>query len=141
MVCQNIYISGILYRVLTSLTDRTYIDEDTTIQVFFSVSSAYNLFFNGSVHFEPWRRLCKSWAPSKCKIFLWLATKDKCWTSYNLIKRDLPYPEHCVLCDQETQTIQHILVECVFAREFWFRLLSFFDLQHHSPDNIESNFA
>ena len=27
-------------------------------------------FFHGSITFEPWRRVWRSWAPAKCKIFL-----------------------------------------------------------------------
>jgi hypothetical protein len=29
----------------------------------YSAKSAYRVFFNGSVTFEPWRRLWKCWAP------------------------------------------------------------------------------
>jgi hypothetical protein len=39
----------------------------------FSSKSAYRAFFAGSVSFEPWKRLWKYWAPSKCKTFIWLA--------------------------------------------------------------------
>ena len=60
----------------------------------------------------------KSWAPEKCKMFLWLAIKDKCWTADQLTKRGLPHPDKCLLCDQEEETIQHILTTCVFARQF-----------------------
>jgi hypothetical protein len=30
-------------------------------------------FFFGSVQFEPFDRIWKSWAPGKCKLFMWLA--------------------------------------------------------------------
>jgi hypothetical protein len=39
----------------------------------------------------------KSWAPEKCKMFLWLAIKDKCWTADQLTKRGLPHPDKCLL--------------------------------------------
>jgi hypothetical protein len=39
-----------------------------------------------------------------------------------LAKRGLDHPEKCPLCDQESESLDHILVSCVFAREFWFRL-------------------
>jgi hypothetical protein len=32
-------------------------------------------------------------------------------------------PERCPLRDQASETLDHILVSCVFAREFWFLLL------------------
>jgi len=38
----------------------------------------------GFITFEPWKRLWKSWAPPKCKFFLWLAIRNKCCTSDRL---------------------------------------------------------
>jgi hypothetical protein len=38
------------------------------------------------------------------------------------------HPETCPLCDQEEENIDHILVSCVFARQFWF---SFHQRVHH----------
>jgi len=29
----------------------------------------------------------------------------------------------CLLCDQEEESIQHILVSCVFSREIWTKIL------------------
>lgn len=50
----------------------------------FSTKSAYRSFFFGSITFEPWKRLWKSWAPGKCKTFLWLAIRNRCWTADRL---------------------------------------------------------
>ncbi|GJN20265.1 hypothetical protein PR202_gb07620 [Eleusine coracana subsp. coracana] len=74
----------------------------------YSTKSAYRAFYNGSITFEPWRRLWKSWPPPKCKIFLWLAIRNRCWTVDRLARRGLPYPEHCPLCDQEDEMVQHL---------------------------------
>ena len=46
----------------------------------------------------------------------------------------------CPLCDQEEETINHLLVECVFAREFWFLLLWQVGLQALSPQPTENSF-
>jgi hypothetical protein len=35
----------------------------------FSSKSCYKAFFMGSITFEPWKRLWKTWAPSKCNFF------------------------------------------------------------------------
>jgi hypothetical protein len=56
-------------------------------------------------------------------FFLWLVAHDRCWTTDRLARRNLPHPELCALCDQEEETINHLLSSCVFAREFWFILL------------------
>ncbi|XP_039855235.1 uncharacterized protein LOC120713315 [Panicum virgatum] len=61
----------------------------------FSSKSAYRAFFAGSVSFEPWKRLWKSWAPSKCKTFIWLAIRNRCWTADRLQKRGLSHPARC----------------------------------------------
>ena len=107
----------------------------------FSTRSAYRNFFIGSVTFEPWKRLWKSWAPSKCKTFVWLAIRNRCWTADRLQKRGLPHPEHCPLCDQADETVQHILCSCVFARQFWFAVLQPLELAHLMPSHRISSFA
>jgi hypothetical protein len=89
----------------------------------FSTRSAYRAFFVGAIHFEPWKQLWKGWAPNKCKIFIWLAIHNRCWTADRLQKRRLPHPAYCPLCDQEDEIAQHILTFCVFARQFWFSIL------------------
>ena len=91
--------------------------------------------------FESWRRIWKSWAPAKCKVFLWLAVQNRCWTADRLAKRNLRQPSLCPLCDQVEETIQHLLTSCVFAREFWFRILSPVGFQRCVPDNRDQDFA
>jgi len=88
----------------------------------FSTRSAYRSFFIGAIHFEPWKRLWKAWAPNKCKIFVWIVIHNRCWTADHLQRRGLPHPDHCPLCDQEDETAQHILTSCVYARQFWFSI-------------------
>ncbi|TVU05324.1 hypothetical protein EJB05_48482, partial [Eragrostis curvula] len=106
----------------------------------FTTKSAYNRFFMASVQFEPYRRLWKSWAPLKVKIFLWLAILNRCWTADRLARRGMQHPEHCPLCDQEEENIQHLLTTCVVAREVWFHVLRRVELQSLMPDQDELNF-
>jgi len=107
----------------------------------YSSKSAYRAYFQGSVTFEPWRRLWKTWAPNKCKVFLWLAIRNRCWTADRLEKRGLPHPEQCPLCDQEDETVQHLLVSCVVARQVWFKLLAPLNLGDCIPRQRERSFA
>ncbi|WVZ83279.1 hypothetical protein U9M48_030445, partial [Paspalum notatum var. saurae] len=104
----------------------------------FSSKSCYKAFFLGAITFEPWKRLWKSWAPPKCKVFLWLALRNKCWTTDCLAMRGLPHPSQCVLCDQEEETVQHILTSCVFARQFWHHLLAALGMSSFAPSNWKS---
>ena len=64
------------------------------------------LWFN---HFHPGSEW-KSWALSKCKVFIWLAIKNKCWTADRLARSRLSHPANCVLWYQKDETVQHILV-------------------------------
>lgn len=72
------------FRLWDCLVDITLNDQDDnhvwTLDASgcYSSKSAYRGYFNGSVTFEPWHRLWKSWAPTKWKFFLWLAIHNRC---------------------------------------------------------------
>jgi hypothetical protein len=89
----------------------------------YSVKSAYEVLLQGSSVFEAHDRVWKAWAPPKCVFFIWMAINNRCWTADRLAKRNLSHPILCVLCDQDMETINHLLVGCVFARQFWYVLL------------------
>ena len=52
----------------------------------YSSKSAYEAFFIGTIRFAPWKRIWKSWAPLKCKFFIWLVLNNRCWTTDRLAK-------------------------------------------------------
>jgi len=136
-----------LFQLTDILSDFVLTQEDDTHIWRFDASgqytakSAYLAFFNGATTFEPWRRIWKTWAPAKCKIFLWLAVRNRCWTADRLARRNLPHPERCLFCDQEAEDIQHILTTCVFTSDFWFRVLSSFGWQLCVPSRHEFSFS
>jgi len=99
----------------------------------YSAKSAYEGFFLGAITFEPWERIWTTWAPPKCRFFMWLAPHKKCWTADRLLRRGLPSEPLCPFCDQEDENIDHLLVTCVFAREFWFFLLKQDNLHALTP--------
>lgn len=80
----------------------------------YSSSSAYDRYFVGAIRFEPANRIWHSWAAWRCKYFMWLATLNCCWTSDRLARRGLDHSDNCPLCDQESESIQHLLISCVF---------------------------
>jgi hypothetical protein len=104
----------------------------------YSAKSAYEALFFGSTFFEPAERIWRTWAPGKCRFFMWLVEHNRCWTADRLAKRGLPHPEHCPLCDQQEETIKHLLVSCVFSRQFWFELLRAVGLHGLAPQQDES---
>jgi hypothetical protein len=99
----------------------------------YTSKSAYNAFFLGSVKFAPWKRIWKTRTPLRWKFFIWLAIKNRCWTTDHLAKHGLPHHCLCLICDQDVENIQHILVSCVFSREVWTKIFMCVGLQAFAP--------
>jgi hypothetical protein len=95
----------------------------------YSTKAVYESLFIGSTLFKPYERIRQSWASPKCKFFLWLAALQRRWTADWLKKQGLVHRDRCPLYEQEPKTIDHLLADCVFTRQFWFR----FNLQDLTP--------
>ncbi|WVZ92778.1 hypothetical protein U9M48_038818, partial [Paspalum notatum var. saurae] len=67
------------------------------------------------------------------KFFLWLASQNRCWTADRLARRGLPHPACCVLCDQGEETVEHLLVSCVFVWQVWSAVLDRVGLRAVAP--------
>ena len=106
----------------------------------YSAKSTYDALFQGATFFGPAHRIWKSWAPPKCRFFMWLVAHNRCCTAGRLARRGLPHPARCPLCDQEEENIQHLLVGCVFTRQFWFSLLRRFGLSPLAPQPQDVSF-
>jgi hypothetical protein len=104
------------------------------------IASSYGSLFLGATLFKPYERIWKSWAPPKCWLFLWLTAHKRCWTSDHLTKCGLPHPDKCPMCDQEDETIDHLLVACMFARQFWYHMLRQVGLHSFAPEPTDSIF-
>lgn len=99
----------------------------------FSVRSAYASRFIGREHDLGASFTWHSRAPLRCKFFSWLILKDRVWTSDRLARHGLPHQETCPLCSQEQESIDHLLIACVFARSVWFEVLSALGQEDRSP--------
>jgi hypothetical protein len=55
---------------------------------FFS-TTVYIAMFQGFVSFQLAERVWKTWAPSKCKFFIWLVEHNRCWTMDKLARRGM----------------------------------------------------
>jgi hypothetical protein len=58
----------------------------------YSAKSCYLSMFHGSVAMESALHVCKSRTLAKCRFFLWLALRDRCWTADRLERCGLPRP-------------------------------------------------
>jgi hypothetical protein len=82
----------------------------------YSSKSTYEATFHvGSVLFDSWERVWKTWAPPKCSFFMWMVSHNRCRTADRLARRNLPHHDLCLICDYEEETINNLLVHCVFA--------------------------
>ena len=71
---------------------------------------------------------------------MWLVAHNRCWTADRLAKRGLAHLEKFPLCDQEGETINHLLLSCVFARQIWFEILQGLGLQVLAPQLEDPSF-
>jgi hypothetical protein len=104
----------------------------------YSAKSCYLATFHGSIKFSPWKLIWKTWAPPRIRFFLWQALKNRCWTADRLQRRHLPHPPRCVLCDQEQETMHHLLITCPFSRQVWHDALSSLQMTCQPPNHEAS---
>jgi hypothetical protein len=85
----------------------------------YSSKSCYHGTFRESGVMEGALQVWKSCAPAKCRFFLWLVLRDRCWTADRLERHGLPRPLACPFYDQAQESITHLLLGCVLARSVW----------------------
>jgi hypothetical protein len=53
------------------------------------------------------------------KLFLWLSVRRRHWTADRRLRHGLDTHTTCPLCDQEPETLDHLVVTCSFSRQLW----------------------
>jgi hypothetical protein len=89
----------------------------------YSSKSAYQAMLAGESSVVGVKELWKAKASNKCRFFIWSALLDRCWTTQRLLRHGLRSEDTCLLCSQDSETVDHLLCQCVFSRKFWFKLL------------------
>ena len=82
----------------------------------YTAKSAHKMLHAGSVSFPGSSLIWRTWAPMKVKIFLWLAFRRRHWTADRRIRHNQEANEMCLLCDQEPETIDHIILFFVLSQ-------------------------
>jgi hypothetical protein len=72
----------------------------------YSSKSAYDRFITGSIDFESVERIWETWAPKRCKIFIWLASHNKCWTTDRFARRGMTNTYSVLLQTESTRPKQ-----------------------------------
>jgi hypothetical protein len=96
----------------------------------YSSRSSYNALLLGQVVVLDAKQLWKVKAPNEVHFFWWLVLHGCCWASDRLQHHGLRNNGPCVLCQQEAKTLHHLLVQCAFSRETWFKVLRWCEWQH-----------
>ena len=104
----------------------------------FSMRSAYAAKFAGLEIAPTAEFTWVSRAPLQDRFFVWLAMKNRCWTSDRLARRGLPHQSSCPFCGQHEETIAHIMIGCAFAREVWSKVCLALGQPDSAPTATES---
>ena len=72
----------------------------------------------------PYRSIWNSVVPPKIDIFTWEAAWGKVVTLDNLKRRGMAFANKCFLCEEDEETINHLLIHCRSAKMLWDLLLS-----------------
>ncbi|KAM0873017.1 hypothetical protein ACQ4PT_038342 [Festuca glaucescens] len=106
----------------------------------YSSKSAYRALFEGTVTSPHHSAIWDCWAPLKCKVVAWLASLDRCWTNQRRLRHELSDNDTCALCDQASESIEHLMIQCSFSQQVWFDVCSKLNLLDCMPDrNDEFN--
>lgn len=104
----------------------------------FSARSAYVAFFLGREFSPSMAELWSLWAPLEINFCVWLALHDRLWTADRLAIRNLPHPPHCMLYCQDTESANHLLLGCSFARQVWYSVLLLWRLHMFTPQAVDA---
>ena len=57
------------------------------------------------------------------KYFLWLSVRRRHWTADRRVHHGLEATEHWFLCDEEMESVDHIIASCSYSRQVWWHIL------------------
>lgn len=85
----------------------------------YSASSSYGAMFVGSSRPLGAKRIWNTSALPRVKFFFRIIMHGRCWTAHRRFRRGLQDNDTCIICEQATETMDHIILGGVFSREVW----------------------
>ena len=84
----------------------------------------------------PHRLIWNSVVPSKMGIFSWEAAWGKILTLDNLKRRGMAFANRCFMCEEDEETIDHVLIHCKSAKLLWDLFLSMVGISWVFPQSV-----
>jgi hypothetical protein len=86
----------------------------------YTARSTYRMLTQGSCFHPLGRAIWRNNGTPKSKLFVWLAQQGRIWSLDRRFRHGIQDEERpCQVCLQEKETSEHILLQCVAAREVW----------------------
>jgi hypothetical protein len=102
----------------------------------FQVKSYYRALLPMSDQSVPWKSIWKTKAPPRVSFFVWAAALGRILTIDNLRRRHVIVLDWCCMCKESGESISHLLLHCLAAREVWSFIFSIFDIQWVMPSGV-----
>ena len=90
----------------------------------FSGKSVYKGFDISPAFDFPYRLVWNPIVPPKIGVFAWEATWAKVLTLDQLKRRGMTFANRCFMCEEEVETIDHLLIHCKSTKMLWDLFLS-----------------
>ena len=90
----------------------------------FTVKAMYKSFDTSPAVEFPYRLVWNPAVPPKIGVFSWETSWGKVLTIDQLKRRGLTLVNRCVMCEEDEETIDHLLIHCKCAKMLWDLFLS-----------------
>ena len=64
---------------------------------------------------------------------MWLALRERLWTSERRHRHGLQDRADCTLCDQEIETSEHLFARCCYTQQVWHTVSAMLNIQNATP--------
>nr|XP_051201783.1 uncharacterized protein LOC127315326 [Lolium perenne] len=110
-----------------------------SIKGVYSAKDTYRMLCLGQEEFSMYKPIWHSFAPPKCKNFVWLALRYRLWTSDRRHRHGLQdRSAACYWCLQDEDNLDHVLMRCSYARQVWFGCITAAGLNIVEPNRDSS---
>jgi hypothetical protein len=107
----------------------------------FQVKSYYDTFTCKREGWFPWKSIWKAKVPPRVAFFTWTAALGRILTAENLRRRHIMLVSWCCMCKADGESVDHLLLHCVYAKELWDLVLAMFGMCWVMPGSVRELLA